>query len=505
MIFDGEKEMRAVEEAFDYVIVGSGAAGATAARTLADTGASIAVVEEGPTATTAGFSDQLFPSMQRIFRGGGLGALTARGRTLIPVIQGSCLGGTTVVNAAIMWRIPDDVWEPWNSEYGLGQALPLAELHKNWDQIESELFVRPTPAEVWGENNRLLDIAKTRLSVSGAPTRRAVRDCRGSARCFTGCPYGAKQSMLVSYIPYADRRGASIFTGARVDRILIEGDRAEAVTGFFHTPGAKRSRVPFTLHARKAVILAASAIQTPLLLQRSGVRSPHLGAHFQGHPGCSLIGVFDRPVNLWSGATQGYESGQHRIDGGFKVEPLALQPELVLASLPGVGRRWVENMAEASHLAVWAAPIRAEAQGTVRLGRSGAEVRYDLTPGDMDRMRQSLKFTAELFFAAGAREVIPNVYGLPQRLQPSDGSRLLGDGPLDPAAYGPILTHLFGTARMSVRPQDGVVGADFCVHGARNFYVVDSSIFPTNLGVNPQLAIMGIAMHAARQIAAAQA
>jgi choline dehydrogenase-like flavoprotein len=502
VIFDGEKEQRAVDEAFDYVIVGSGAAGATAARTLADSGASIAVVEEGPAVDTREFGDQLFPAMRRMFRGGGLGALSARGRALIPIIQGSCLGGTTVVNSAIIWRIPEDVWELWKSVYGLGEALPLTELNKNWDQIERELYVQPTPSAVWGQNNRLMDVAKTNLSVSAFPTRRNVHDCRGSARCIIGCPFGAKQSMLLSYLPYAAKRGATIFTSARVDRVLIERGEAKAVTGFFHVPTVKKKIAPFTLRARKAVIIAASAIQTPLLLSRSGVRSPHLGAHFQGHPGCSLMGVFDQPVNLSSGATQGYESDQHRIDGRFKIEPVALPPEMVFAGMPGVGDRWLEYMAQAPHLAVWTVPLQAEAQGTVRAGRLGTDVQYDLTPRDMIYLRQGLKFIAELFFAAGAREILTNVHGLPERLQQPDACELLEKGPDNPAAYSLLLTHLFGTARMSVRPQDGVVGTDFCVHGARNFYVVDSSIFPTNLGVNPQHAIMGIAMHAAKQIAA---
>ena len=74
--------------------------------------------------------------------------------------------------------------------------------------------------------------------------------------------------------------------------------------------------------------------------------------------------------------------------------------------------------------------------------------------------------------------------------------------PADPAAYSMILSHLFGTARMSVRPQDGVVGADFRVHGTQNLYVVDSSVFPTNLGVNPQHTIMAIARLAAMRVAA---
>ncbi len=500
MIFDGEKERRALDETFDYVVVGSGAAGATAARVLADTGASIAVVEEGPALAPAEFGDRVFPAFRRMFRD--MGFQIARGRATIPVIQGSCLGGTTVVNSAIVWRLPDDVWEPWKTEYGLGEALPLDALHENWDQIERELSARPVAPEIWGENNRLLNVASQRLGVSAAPLRRYEAGCRGSARCSLGCPHGAKQSMLVSYLPYASERGAMLLTSARVDKVLFHSDRAVGVAGHFHVPQFKRNLARFTLRARKGVLIAASAIQTPGLLAQSGVRSPHLGEHFQGHPGAGLAGVFDDKVTVWSGATQGYESDQHRVDGRFKVETLAMPPELMLARLPGVGRGWVQNMARSAHLAIWAVQLRAHAQGSVRRGLFGTDIRFDLTPRDMTNLRQGLRFTAELLFAAGAREILPGIHGLPERLTSPDQIRLLENGPDDPACYSFALTHLFGTARMSVRPSDGVVGTDFAVHGTRGLYVIDSSIFPTNLGVNPQHTIMGIAMHAAQQIAA---
>jgi choline dehydrogenase-like flavoprotein len=501
MIFDGEKEQRAFDGEFDYVIVGSGAAGATAARVLADTGASIAVVEEGPAISTAEFVDKVFPSFRRLYRD--MGLQTARGRAIIPVFQGSCLGGTTVVNSAISWRIPDDVWQPWATEYGLGEALPLDALHKNWDQIERELSMRPTAPEIWGGNNRLMAAASERLGVAAMPMHRFEDGCRGSARCQLGCPYGAKQSMLVSYLPYAAERGAVLFTSARVDRVTMTGDRATGVTGHFHVPQFKRNIAPFALRARRGVLVAASAIQTPLLLARSGVRSAHLGRHFQGHPGVGLAGRFDEPVTMWSGATQGYEVHQHRADGRYKIEAVSLPPEALFARLPGVGGDWVTSMAEAGHLAVWAAQVRAYAEGSVRPGRFGTNIRFEMTPDDMTNLRKGLRLTAELLFEAGAREVIPGIHGLPERLTSPDQARLIEIGPSDPACYSLLLTHLFGTARMSVRPSEGVVGTDFNVHGTRGLFVIDSSIFPTNLGVNPQNPIMGVAMHAAKQMAEA--
>jgi choline dehydrogenase-like flavoprotein len=499
MIFDGEKEHRAVEEMFDYVIVGSGAAGATAARVLADTGASIAVVEEGPTVTTAEFGDKAFPAFRRIYRD--MGLQTARGRAPIPVLQGSCLGGTTVVNSAIAWRIPDDVWQPWATEHGLAEALPLDELHQHWDQIERELAMRPTAAEVLGENNRLLAEASAKLGLAAMPTQRFENGCLGSGRCQLGCPHGAKQSMLVSYLPYASERGAALYTSARVSRVLMDGDRAVGVAGHFHVPPFKRNLAPFTLRARHGVLVAASAIQTPGLLARSGVRSPHLGRHFQGHPGMGLAARFDAPVTMWAGATQGYEMHQHRQAGRYKIESLALPPEALFARLPGAGHEWVAGMAEAGHLAVWAVQLRAYAEGSVRQGLLGTDIRFEMTQQDMTNLRKGLRLTAELMFAAGAREIYPGIHGLPRRLTTVDQAALIESGPSDPACYSLVLTHLFGTARMSVRPEQGVVGPDFAVHGTRGLYVIDSSIFPTNLGVNPQTPIMGIAMHAAKQIA----
>ncbi len=497
MIVDGAARDRprdpALEEAFDHVVVGSGAAGATAAMVLAESGASVAVVEEGPAVRTEEFTDRAFPTLRTLYRD--MGGQIARGRAAIPVFQGSCLGGSTVVNSAIMWRLPEDVWAAWRDDFGLGDALPLAELERNFDRIETDLSVAPTPEEVWGGNNRLMAAAGTALGVRATPMRRAVVGCRGSARCQSGCPHGAKQSMALTYLPRAEQHGAVLFVGARADRAEMAGDRAVGVAGRFSGGGG------FRLRARRSVVVAGSATQTPGLLRRSGVRSSQVGAHFQGHPGASVIGLFDQPVGLWSGATQGFESDQHRLDGRFKVESVALMPELLIANLPGVGARWLEAIAQAGHMAMWAVDMRAYAEGRIDPRRDRPRIRFDLERRDVANLRRGLAFTAEMMFAAGARAIMPLVHGLPEVIERPDDVRLVRDGPDDARAYSMALTHLFGTARMAPRPEDGVVGPDFAVHGTRNLYVVDSSVFPTNTGVNPQLSIMGMAMLAATRLA----
>ena len=332
--------------------------------------------------------------------------------------------------------------------------------------------------------------------MTAEPTRRYVSNCLATARCLTGCPTSAKRSMLTTYLPQAEAKGAVIVTGAEARRVIVKDGRAVAVTGRFSAPG----RPPFTAKARLAVVVAASAIQTPQLLARSGVRNANLGNHFMGHPGTPLTGLFDAPANLWKGATQGYDATHHRRDYRVKIETIGLPPEVVFARLPGAGRKLKEMMMLAGRTAIFAVQTRAWAEGTVREGPFGADIKYDLTRRDMMQVRRGLRFAAELLFAAGAREVWPGIYGLPEKLLPGEEHRL-ESGPDDPRSYSWILSHLFGTARMAANPSAGVVGHDFAVHGAPNLVVADSSVFPTNLGVNPQHAIMAVARLCAERLA----
>ena len=108
-----------------------------------------------------------------------------------------------------------------------------------------------------------------------------------------------------------------------------------------------------------------------------------------------------------------------------------------------------------------------------------------------------------MMFDAGAREVWPGIYGLPGVLTSIDQVKLIEEAPPDSRLLQHVTTHLFGAARMGADPRTSVVGPDFQAHEARGLWVVDSSVFPTNLGVNPQHSIMGMSRLAATRIAEA--
>jgi choline dehydrogenase-like flavoprotein len=492
-VVQGDALARDVDEAFDFVVVGSGAAGAVAAHTLARAGYAVAIVEEGPWVKTRAFGENVYDAFRTMFRNSGLQVL--QGRAYMPLLQGRCVGGSTVVNSAIAWRLPEDVADDWRDRFGLGAAISLRDLEPHFDALEADLNVRAVDGGALGENNRLF--LEHGAKHGARAMRRYDKGCAGTGRCLTGCPRAAKQGMSVTYVPWALGLAARIFTSCKVRRVEVRGGRAVGVLAV--SAGGRAVR----LVARRGVLVAASTVQTPNLLRRSGLRAAALGRHFQAHPGLALAGLMPRTVDMTFGATQGAESTRFRETDRFKLETIAMPPELVAARIPGVGADLAARLADFSNVAVWAAQIRAQAEGTVREGLGGADrVRFTMTEADLRATRKACGVLVRLFFDAGAREVWPGIFGVPPVLTSVDQARLVDEGPLDPRAYNFIATHLFGAARMGPDPRSSVVAPTFATHEVEALYVIDSSIFPTNLGVNPQHSIMAIARLAATRVAA---
>lgn len=488
----------------DFVIVGSGAGGGAAARMLAAAGHSVVVLEEGPYAQASELGFIAKESMAHLLRNKGQSA--AFGKAAVPVLQGRCVGGTTFVNSAIIWRTPDKVIARWHEEFGLKDGLPVASLEKAYLQLEREMKVQPVQPNAESENDRLMAKGATLAGIEHRTIHRSEHGCKGSARCLFGCPNNAKQSTAINFLGSAVRDGAHVFSDAKVERIVIENGRATGVKGRVGGDGPHAGR-KFLVRAKRAVVVAASVVQSPNLLRRSGVgtRNDALGNHFMSHPGTTSVGVYKDVVNMWSGAAQGYEALGLRDSLGVKVETINVPPEVAASRLPGAGRRFAKYLDGLLHIGAWAVALRADAEGTVRPSRlfGGDIIRYELLPGDLDRFRKALKKVAEMHFLAGAVEVISGIYGMPEVLTSPDELSLYDDAPLDPRAYTVLASHLFGTCRAGADPRHSVVDPNLKVHGVDGLYVMDGSVFPSNTGVNPQHGIMAVAMVAAERLAAA--
>lgn len=475
----------------DYVVVGTGAGGATAAVTLARGGARVILVEAGPWRDPHDYAWSTYGGMRDMMDD--WGSTLAIGRALWPVVQARLVGGTTVINSAICVRTPADVFEEWARDAGVG-GMGLAE--RVWaaqDRVEADLFVAETAPAAMGRSNELALRGDAAAGYDGHVIRRYARDCLGTGQCLQGCRAGRKQSTNLGYVPEVLAAGGGILSCAPAARIQFEGTRAVGVTGHFVHPQTRARGANFTARARRGVFVAASATHSPVLLRRSGLRHAAVGAQFKAHPGTGVFGVYDEPVDQNRGVTQGWASSRFRVDGRIKLETLAIPMEMAISRLAGGGARLMERIGQYRHLAMWVHALRARSAGRVHAGFGGKPiVRYGLDEADMRLFRDGMLKVAQLHVAAGARAVLPGIHGLPYSLAPGELDQIAGAS-LDPRRYTAILSHLFGGCTMGADPARAVCDGQGRVYGRRGLYVADASLLPDNIGVNPQHTIMGMA------------
>jgi choline dehydrogenase-like flavoprotein len=496
------KPRYALEDAADYVIIGTGAGGATAARVLSAAGRSVIMLEEGPRLTSQERARGMLDAMSQSMRD--MGTFSTRGSSPFPLLLGRCVGGGTAINSGIIWRMPDSVRAEWTASHGLGELVNESAQERIFDQLEAELEVAPVDDAVRGGNAFLMERGATALGLAGSPIRRNAKRCKGSARCLQGCPTGARQSMDVSYVPRAIASGARLYALAKAERIELENGRASVVEGQLEPGGeaGDAARGRFRVVGKRGIIVAAGAVFSPVLLRNSGLRGL-CGERFQAHPGAAVVGRFGEPVGMGFGVTQAYEVPL--LDLGVKLESISMPPEMLAARLPGVGAEWQSKLAELDLFAQWAAVTRMRALGQVRPSRlGGVRVRYEPLADDIHRLKQGLALIVRMMFAAGATEVYPGVGGLPDVLTRPDQADWITDPRVRRRDLHLVASHHFGTACAGADPRRSVVDARLQCHALPGLFVMDASVFPTNLGVNPQHSIMAVVFRAAEWLAEQQ-
>ncbi len=488
-----------VELSADACIVGSGAGGAAVAKELAEAGLRVVVIEEGGYFTQEDFHGPPFDRMLRFYRDHGM--TFALGRRPVPVPLGACVGGTTVVNSGTCFRTPDEVLRAWGTDFGL-EGFDPESMRPVFDRVEETLRVKPVPWEIIGENAKIFDRGVHALGLHGEPIRRNIDGCRGCGVCAFGCPSDAKQAMHLSYLPLAEKAGAEILSRCRVEAIEVEGKRVRAVRASILGP-APDDEVKGRLRIRAGiVVLAAGAIHTPVLLLGSGIGNRSvIGTNLRLHPSLGVGALFRDPVYAWRGTMQSYFVDELQRSDGVMIEVTNPVPVVAVGMFREVGLALKQRLATLPFTATAGLFVADHSSGRVRrTPRGGALMTYSLVGPDAARLLRGIALVAEIFFAAGATEVVT-----PLRRKPRLGSqreieelRLMTVRPAELQVTG---FHPMGTCRMGRDPEHSVVAPSGSLHGVDNLYVADGSLFPTCVGVNPQISIVAFATRIAAGIA----
>jgi choline dehydrogenase-like flavoprotein len=487
----GDTEPPGEGEECDVVIVGSGAGGAVAAAELAAAGLDVIVLEAGAHYNRDNYPSDHLEAIAELYRDGGL--TIAEGRPPIPVPVAKVIGGTTVINSGTCFRAPQPVLEDWQQRYGISWA---GDLDDDYAEAERTLRVTQLDPERMGRNGQLAMEGAAAIGASGAPIHRNAGSCVQCSSCPFGCEIDAKRGMHVSYLPRAVAAGARIRAGVAVDRVLVEDGRATGVSG--STGPGSRPRT-FTVRARRAVIAAGGALGTPELLQRSGLGNNQVGRNLHIHPACWVGARYEEEVRGWEGVMQSFyvdqwEDRQVLLEATFT--PLAFGG----AWLTGAGRSHQEAMLDFGHVGSIGVHLRDRSSGRVGLGAEGSlRTSYKLTGDDASRIAFGIARAAEVHFAAGATEVYPNIARVgvlkPNQLADFEATSF------KPSELRLEAFHPMGTARIAADPREGACAVDGSVHGVRDLYVADGSLFPTSVGVNPMMTIIAFSKQVARGVA----
>ena len=490
------------------VVIGSGAGGAVAAARLAEAGHDVLVLEEGPAVDETDFDEDEGARFEQLYADGGL---RTTDDLAVSLLQGAALGGGTTLNWMAMLRTPDWVLDEWSSRHGT-EGMSPRELSPLFDRIEAEVHARIVPDEAHSPNNRILLDGSRALGWAARAARINARGCLRTGFCGYGCRHGAKQGALQVYLPRAVAAGARILASARADRIeLVERHGAFPLKRVFVTRSVPGERpVEFVAEA-PVVIVAAGAIGTPVLLQRSGFGGDGVGRNLRLHPTTAVLGMFDRDVYAAAGIPLSVVCDEHmRCDAngyGFWLECPPLHPALAAVSVPGFGTAHREQMLRFPRMASLIALVRDGADldtsnGEVVSGRGGrVRIRYRLGARDTRHLVEAMTAGARLHLAAGAQEV-RTLHAVPVVVRRESDLDTIASRPVGPNDVALFSAHVNGTCRLGADRSTSGTDPHGERTGAPGVFVADGSLLPTAPGVNPQETIMALATIVAERIAA---
>jgi choline dehydrogenase-like flavoprotein len=479
----------------DVVIVGSGSGGAPVAAELAEAGFDVVVLEEGSYYATRDFTANTSAMVRQLYRDGG--ASMALGTPPVMFQEGRAVGGSTVINGGMSWRTPEEILARWVRESKL-DTTPAA-LEPYFERVEKRIHVAPMDEDAIGNDNWLLKKGADAKNWKIIGNLRNQAHCVGSNRCAFGCPTGAKQSTLVSYIPRALHYGARVYADVRVDRIMMHGKRAVGVMGHVALPYGGRG--PSVTVRAKLVVAACGAIHTPALLSRSGLRSRsgQLGKNLSLHPNVKVVALFDEDVSGWKGAHQAFQVREFAHENIGTFAAINLPPSVIAMSLPHRGAQLGTLMDQYNHMVLAGLLCEDTEYGHVKTINGRPQAFYQLAERDAATMQRGLMLLSELLFAAGARRIILPFHHATEICTP-DEARALFSRPISRKSWEVVTVHMMGTAKMGRDRTSSVTDNFGFMHDVDRLLISDASLFPTPIRVNPMETIMALATRAAGHV-----
>ena len=500
-----------LNETVDAVVIGTGAGGAPLLARLAAAGRSVIALDAGKFwnpardfATDERSQGKLFWNDERLSAGGNPLPFGANN-------SGIGVGGSTLHYTAYTPRAHGGDFTL-HSDFGVGVDWPFGyrDLQPYYTELEQFLGVSGPSPYPWDAHDQpyplaplplngaaqLMESACAALGIKTSPAPNAAlsgpyfqpgvgwrKACTNRGFCQAGCSVGAKASMDVTFIPIALQNGAEIRSECFVTR--IETDQSGAVSGVVYVQDGREHRQPC-----KNIFLCGGAIETPrlLLLNNLANSSGQVGRNFMAHTAIQLWGQFADDIRPYKGIPGGLISEDtHRpkdadFAGGYLLQSIGVMPVT-----------YASQFARAE--GIWGQKMRDHMRGYNHV--AGINICGDCLPYEQNYLELSSETDARglpkprVHFTAGENEKRMTAHGekIMRALWAEAGAKEVWA--LERYA------HTIGTCRMGDDPASSVVNSDCRSHDVEGLFIVDNSVFPSALSVNPALTIMALSLRAA--------
>ncbi len=447
----------------DYIIIGTGPSGGNIAHNLFKAGANILLLEAGKL-----FNKKTFPRTEAdtsamLYWGGGIEFDTD---AKMGFLRTRLVGGTSIVNQCLLDRFDDIAFNDWKAESGVQWFSP-ENLAPYYTKVENKLDLHTfTPSDM-NKNAQLFTKSCDKIGVKWGYLRKGQNDCandRGNdcMACLGGCHRDSKQSSYAGYLRDDITEGLNLQTETEVHQITTNGDTV--------TVHAFQQGRQVTFQA-KNIVLAGGAFGTTKMLLQSGFKKqlPALGKNFSTHPQFMSFGLFDEEINAYKGYFQTVASKDPNLrKKGYKLENVFAPPISAAMLFSRTGSYHQDIMRNYTRMTCIEVAVRDENAGEIKVNNKGRlSVDKPFTEQDRRRRDEGRELIANILTNEGAKKVYAS-----------------------PFAVG---LHLMGGSVIGANPAKAVVDPEFRLHGHKNIFVADSSIFPNAPGINPSLTVMALA------------
>ncbi len=515
---------------YDFAIVGSGFGGSVSALRLAEKGYSVAVLEMGKRWRTEDFPSTNWNLRKSMWRPaqGLYGILQLTVLRDVFIIHGCGVGGGSLVYANTLLVPPDDAfrdpqwvgldWKEalrphYETALRMLGAVPsevLVETDRILKRVADEMgrghtFHRATVGVYFGEPG----VKEADPFFGGEGPERA--GCTMCGACMVGCRYGAKNTLDKNYLHLAEQRGTRIFAESRVTDVrALEGGGYELTiersTGVLHPKRKMRAR---------QVVLSAGSLGTVNLLMRCKERGslPRLSdalGEFVRTNSEALLGVrsrrndvdYSRGIAITSGVYVDDKTHVECVRYGAGSDALAPLATILTDGGPP-WPRWMRWLGEAAtHPTSFLrtlVPFGAARRGVILLVMQpiDSHLRYVL------RRSRMWPFAKKLDTERGDADPVPVYFPIAQKIARRMAEEMDGipqSGIIEVLLDKATTAHILGGCPIGESPDRGVVDAFARAFGHEGLYVIDGSIIPANLGVNPSLTITAMAEHAMSRV-----